>query len=103
MPERELPPIDSSPPAEKGSAGPEPVDDGGDGPDDGGDGPADGVFKGTAKGALDFLRANLGLGEKPEGSNRNFITETVLRGGGAAVGAHRRRASPGAGRRCRWP
>jgi hypothetical protein len=82
VPDTEVPPIDSSAPAEKGSAGPEPVDDGGDGPDDGGDGPEDLGFKGTAKGALDFLRANLGLGETPEGSNRNFITEQFFEGAG---------------------
>ena len=82
MPDPEVPPIDSSVPAEKDSAGPKPVDDGGDGPDDGGDGPGDGGFAGTAKDALDFLRAHLGLGETPDGSNHNFITAQFFEAAG---------------------
>ena len=76
----EVPPIDSSAPEEKESAGPKPIDDGGDG-GDGGDG-ADSGFVGTAQGALDFMRTNLGLVEDPDGSNHNFITAQFFEAAG---------------------
>jgi len=67
---RPLPPVNSSPPDEAGSAGPKPIDDGGDG---GAVGDDEG-FIGTARSALAFMTDNLGLGEDPDGSNVNFIT-----------------------------